>query len=154
MAFTEYEGSHYLLMIFHLLDITQNRVWTSEREEDLKYKIRHVNNKTDSANSSSVNELIRWKKPHLFTALSANYLIHQGGLTRLPTSNHLALPQFTTADILDGHLVLGSENGDLHMISIAAVDNGGSASTLPAHCCKITQIEHRHDRSVIYTSGQ
>ena len=33
------------------------------------------------------------------------------------------------------------------------VENGGIGSTISAHTCKINQIEHNHDRSVLYTTG-
>ena len=108
MTFAEYEGSHYLLMFFQLLDQNRNKVWTNEGDEDLKYKIRHVNNKTDSANTSSLNELIKWKKPHFFSAISANYLLYQQSGGQLTQNNHLRLPLFTSSDVLEGHLVLGS----------------------------------------------
>ncbi len=100
MTFAEYEGSHYLLMIFQLLDQEQKRIELSEGEDDLKYKIRHVSNKTDSANSSSLNELIRWKKSHLFSGLSASYLLYSQPSYRTLPNNHLRYPQFTVTDLL------------------------------------------------------
>jgi WD40 repeat protein len=154
MTFAEYEGSHYLLMFFQLLDQNQEKVWAAAGDEDLKYKIRHVNNKTDSANTSSLNELIRWKKPHIFAALGAHYLLYEQPHHSQPQNNHLRRPQFTVADLLDGHLLLGSENGDLHLLGTSAVEQGGVAITVPAHCCKVNQAEHSQDRSALYTTGQ
>ena len=95
-------------MFFQLLDQGRKKVWLSEGDDDLKYKIRHVNNKTDSANTSTLNELIRWKKPYFFSALSADYLLYQNNKLSYPHNNHLRLPQFTAADMLEGNLVLGS----------------------------------------------
>jgi hypothetical protein len=153
MTFAEYEGSHYLLMLFQLLDQQQNRVGGSEGEEDLKYKIRHVNNKTDSANSSSLNELIRWKKSHLFTALSAQYLLQPTAGPR-PPNNHLHLPHFSVANLLEGHLALASDNGDIHLLPVQSVEAGGVATTLPAHSCRVAQLEHNHERTVLYSTGE
>lgn len=58
-----------------------------------------------------------------------------------------------TADLLDGYLLLGSENGDLHLMNVSTVENGGYANTIPAHCMKINQIEHNKAKTIFYTSG-
>jgi hypothetical protein len=60
--------------------------------------------------------------------------------------------------IIDQSILTTSFNGDIHIFKLGTLegeDEGMIGKTIPAHCCKINQIEqfHNQNKSLIYTSG-
>ena len=91
----------------------------------------------------------------MHSAITAHYLLQSRSSLDAPLNNHLRIPEFTASLFMDGHLLAASQNGDLHLLRTSAIDvRVAVAKTLPAHICIISQIEHNHDRTVIYTAGE
>lgn len=71
-------------------------------------------------------------------------------------NNHLHIPHFAVSNVLEGHLALASDNGDLHLLPVQSVEAGGVATTNPGHSCRVAQLEynHNHDKPAIYSTGE
>lgn len=61
--------------------------------------------------------------------------------------------------IFDKSIITTSFNGDIHIFKLGTLEGeecGMIGKTIPAHCCKINQIEqfHNQNKSIIYTNGE
>jgi hypothetical protein len=63
---------------------------------------------------------------------------------------------------IQNHLIMGSVNGDLHIVKSSALEFDGTspqpkdmfiAKTYPAHCSEINQVEINPDKVYLYTTS-
>lgn len=121
--------------------------------KDGNYIVWDVNTSTMIANLDLVSGL-NWKKISVPNAVYARYQMH-GNLTvnelspnniNTSTNSNLLIPYFSTMINLPNHLILGSVNGDIHIVQSSCLEYEKMldsfpkrkdmlvGKTYPAHC--------------------
>lgn len=158
MAFAEYEGKYYFLIHYQLLDSSQNRLHlSSEGDDDKSYKVWDVSTSTVIANFHLI-DCLTWRKYYIHSFVNCRYQLHNSSLSLkmedsdILQNNNLLKPQMSNMVLLPGLIIMGSSNGDLHVLRASALHYSNMidqtplpsemcvAKTYPAHSSEINQI--------------
>jgi hypothetical protein len=130
-----------------LIDNFQNRLNYSTEG---KYSVWDVSTSTMIANLDLVGSL-NWKKLCFHNSIFSKYTFWKNLIEHLhlspslsqPINNNLYIPHMTALINIQNHLIMGSVNGDLHIVKSSALEFDGTnpqpkdmfvAKTYPAHC--------------------
>lgn len=139
--------------------------------KDGNYLIWDVNTSTMIANIDEYSNL-QWKKLVIPNSIYARYQRYDS-LTLNNDSNtkpnyvnsNLLIPYMSAMANLPNYLILGSVNGDLHIVHASCLEYDRMSETNPkdrelfvaktynAHCSQVGHIEFNQERSLVYTSG-
>ena len=106
------------------MDSEQNRLNVTNTGN---YRVWDINDGTDIANLDMVLG-ITWKKINIPSSIHAKYQIHDSVIIKDenkepdPINNNLLIPYMSAMVNLPHHLILGSVNGDLHIVKESCLE--------------------------------
>lgn len=125
LTFLESEGKTYLLIYYQIVDSNQVRI---NYLTETKYILWDIDTETTVVNFELLNQVL-WKKLNFPNSISCRYQLYNSNTeksTKLQNSNLLKADM--TAMLTLGHeknqndfMVLGSLNGDLHLVSTYSI---------------------------------